>query len=642
MKALFLHSDYIKVKPRVPALKVRDEPNELDVKPNVLVVFVSVEEGDNEKTVENLIKEIKDIMEKVKAERVVLYPYAHLSQKLAKPAKAKELFNLAYELLKKEGIEVYKAPFGWYKEFEIKVKGHPLAELSREITAKEAKEEKKLEKRFLIVFPDGKEYLILGEEGNKVKVVPWEKVKEKVKDINSIAEKLPEFEEVEYLDKGQFEEDFVKTLEKEALGKPFEEVEKNPINEALRKFGFEWEPLSDYGHMRYKPYAALMHDLVGEYSIKIAKELPFPVFVIKGTNMFDLESGPVAEHAKLFGERMYEVKTDKSRFVLRYAACFQQFAMAKDLIISYKNLPFGMLEVADSYRFEQPGEVVLGFRLRKFVMPDLHVFTERDISKAKEAFMMMHKKIMEEIRKIGRDYVLLINVSGPETYEKYKDVILEPVKDTQKPAIICLYPPKAGYYWILNIEYHIADILGRPREIGTTQIDIGNGDRFGISYVTEKGEEKNVYIIHNAILGSVERYIYALIDTALRKEKPVLPLWISPVQVRVIPVSKEFLEKAREIAKELENNNIRVELDDRDETLGKKIREAERLWVPYIVVIGEKEVKENVLSVRDRYRGENRVMKLEELIKEIKEQVKGYPFKPLYGPMELSKRPANI
>ena len=126
MRALFLHSDYIKVKPKVPALKERDEPVELNVEPNALVVFIIVEKEDNENTVKALIDEILNIKEKVKAEKVVLYPYAHLSKNLANPKKARELLNLAYQLLKEKGIETYKAPFGWYKEFEIKVKGHPL------------------------------------------------------------------------------------------------------------------------------------------------------------------------------------------------------------------------------------------------------------------------------------------------------------------------------------------------------------------------------------------------------------------------------------------------------------------------------------------------------------------------------------
>lgn len=434
-------------------------------------------------------------------------------------------------------------------------------------------------------------------------------------------------------------QDFEKMVLKEVFSEG-EEIEKNPLNDVAKKFGFEWEPLSDYGHMRYKPYAALMVDLVNDYSIKIAKELPFPVFIVKGTNMFDLKQGPVAEHAKLFGERMYEVQSDKSVFVLRYAACFQQFAIAKDLTLSYKNVPFGMLEVADSYRFEQPGEVVLAFRLRKFYMPDLHVFT-KDLDEAVEQFLNMHKKIMEEIKKIGRDYELLINVASFEDYEKYKYIIEQIYKDVKKPLLLAIYPKSDQRYWIINIEYHIIDVLGRPREIGTTQIDLHNSKRFGIKYIDKDGSEKHVIILHNAILGSIERYIYALFDTALRKEKPVLPFWISPVQVRVIPVSEKYLEYAEQIAKELESK-FRVELDDRDETLNKKIKDAESLWVPYIIVIGEKEIKNNKITVRDRYENKVYETSLEDLISKMEELQKGYPFRPLYGPMKLSLKPANL
>ncbi len=645
MRALFLHSEFLEVEARQKAIPQAEEVKErkISIPEESLVVFVAVEKGDDISLSEELAKHIVEISKKIglKTKKIVLYPYVHLTNNPSDPQTALQIILKTEEILKKEGFDVVHAPFGWYKAFTIKVKGHPLAELSRTILKKVKKEEKKLEKRFVILFPDGRDYLVVGEEGDKVKVIKWNVIKEKVKNLNEISEKLPEVKEAEYIEKKIFNEDFRRLLDKEALGKPFEEKEKNPINDILKRFGFEWEPLSDYGHMRYKPYASLIFDLVSDYSLLITKDLPFPVFVIKGTNMFDLNSGPVAEHAKLFGERMYEVQTDKSKFVLRYAACFQQFSIAKDLVISYKNLPFGMLEIADSYRFEQPGEIVLGFRLRKFVMPDLHVFC-KDLEEARKLFLVMHRKIMDEMKKLGRNYELLINVGSPEFYEKYKEIIMDIVRDVNKPVLICIYPPAEERYWIINIEYHIVDILGRPREIGTTQIDIGNGKRFGIKYVDENGKEHYVVILHNAILGSVERYIYALFDTALRKEKPMLPLWISPVQVRVIPVSKKYLDYAREIAKELERNNIRVELDDRDETLNKKIMDAEKLWIPYIIVVGKKEKEKGILSVRVRDLNQTKEYTLQELINEIKEKTKGYPFRPLYGPMELSKKPSNI
>lgn len=670
MRLLTLHSDFIEVEAKEKATEIRDELKDKRIRvENCLVVFTGMEEVDNEESVKKAVDEVIDVLNKVKTNKVLLYPYVHLTNIPAKVEKAYELLNLFEKYLREKNLEVYRAPFGWYKEFNIKVKGHPLSELSRtvyenidikkylelilsklnveysikeergkidiEIRYKERKEEKKLNKLYVILFPDGREYLIVGEENNKLKVIDWKEIEDK----NKLYEKIEE-KEIEYLDKNIFNEDMIKLIDKEALGKEYEDIENNPIRKQLEKFGFEWELESDYGHMRYKPYAALMNDLVGDYMIYISRKMEVPVYIVKGTNMFDLNKGAIATHAKLFGERMYTVSTDKSDFVLRYAACFQQFLIAKDLVISYKNLPFGMLEIADSYRFEKPGETLLGFRLRKFTMPDLHVFC-KDLNEASKVFFYMHKKIMEEMRKIGRNYELLVNYASAEIYEKYKWILKDILEDIKKPVLICLYPPADERYWILNIEYHIVDIIGRPREIGTTQIDIKNGERFGIKYTDSDGNEKYVIIIHNAVLGSVERYIYALFDTALRSDRPELPLWVTPVQVRILPISEKYNQHAIKISEELEKNNIRVEVDDRNETLSKKIMDAERLWIPYIVIVGEREEKENKITVRKRD-GKNYEMKIEELINEIREKVKDYPFRPLYNSKLLSIRPSGI
>jgi len=674
MKILFLHSDYLKV---IPTKKAIEEAEEIEMKEiyieDCLVCFISVEKYDNIETARKAVENIKNVSDSLKIKRVVLYPYVHLTRFPKDPEGSLIIIKEIADLLKDEGYEVFRAPFGWYKSFEIKVKGHPLAELSRNIYTtldptdylldtlkvlgvqyefykedgniiikvkeEKVKEKEKLIKRYIILFPDGREYLITKDLGDEIEVIKWEEVIKKY-EPNSICN--PEIKIIgnEKINKNKLSKEFRILVEKEALGKEYGESKENPIREALEKFGFEWEEYSDYGHMRYKPYAALMVDLVADYSINIARSLKIPVFTVKGANMFDLEKGPVSQHAKLFGERMYELTTDKSKYVLRYAACFQQFSIAKDLVISYKNLPFGMLEIADSYRFEQPGELLLGFRLRKFTMPDLHVFC-KDMNEAKDLFFYMHKKIMEEMKKIGEDYELLFNFGSPEMYENYKWIIENIVRDVNKPVLICLYPPSDARYWITNIEYNIIDVIGRVREIGTTQIDIGNGKRFEIKYFDEQGKENYVIILHNAIIGSIERYLYAIFDSAMRKDKPELPLWLSPVQVRIIPVSEKNLDYSEKIAKILEDNKIRVEIDDRNISVGKKIMEAERLWVPYIVVIGEEEEKEGTINIRKRS-GERLKVKLEFLINEIKEKTKDYPFRPLYSPTYLSKRPNNI
>ena len=617
MRILFWHSDYIKVKPTREALKEKDEKIEIEEQNEPLVVLVSVEKGD-EKFLDFVVDEIKEVFDQVKAKSIVLYPYAHLSSNLESPSKAREILNKIFEKLKEEGYKVSKAPFGWYKQFEVRVKGHPLSELARTIDeeyvikkqAKKAKEEKKEEGRFVVVTEKGEELTV--EEA--LKVVPQE----------------------------------MKTLiEKEALKKDTSRKIPVDYHEVFNKFGFEWEPMSDSGHMRLNPKAAIMYDLAAEYIRrqvhKRGREKGINVFEIKGTNMFDLNHPAIKTHALLYGDRLYTLETEKREFVLRYAACFQQFAMAKDWQISYKHLPFGMLEVADSYRLEQRGEVELLFRLRKFTMPDWHTFC-KDEEEAKEYMMKIHEIIMDEMEnKIGKSYWLLINVTDEETYQRYKEYIKNIAKSINRPVLVYIYPKEEKRYWTINIEYHIIDNKNKPREIGTVQIDIGNWERFGITYKDKDNKEKGVVILHTAILGTVERFLYTIFDKALENslkgKKPYLPVWIAPVQVRIIPISEKHLEYSKEILNKLKNEGIRVDLDDRDLRFSKKIAEAEKEWINYIVVIGDKEVESQKLSVKVRESDENKEMSVKELISEIKEKTKDYPSKELTMPEFLSLRP---
>jgi len=585
-----------------PISKTRDEAK------NALVVFISVEKNDvkSREFINQVVDEILSIKSKVNASSIVVYPYAHLSQELARPDKALEVLNVLYEELRKRSdVEVVKAPFGYYKAFTIKCFGHPLSELSRTITPKVIEEEKKEEKvrdYYLILTPEGKEY-----EPEKYEFT------------------LRDRELKILVDKEVFKKELVG-------GKP-------RYLDYCRKFGFEWEDLSDIGHMRYGPEATLMLELVEEYSWKVVNDLGIPVFKVKGTNMFKLSSKAISEHAKLFGERLYTIRVENDELILRYAACFQQFSMLKDWVISYRDLPFGIFEVADSYRFEQPGETVLCFRLRKFYMPDLHVIN-KDLNEAMIMGLKVHEKIFKEIRKIGRDYVTLYNVTE-EFYTRHRDYLIELAKREGKPILVRVLSGQK-YYWVLNAEYNIIDELERPREIATLQIDVGNAERFGIKYRDEAGNIRYPVIIHTAIIGSIERYIYALLDKAAIDEKsgkiPKLPTWLCPVQVRLIPISREYLSKVEEVAKILEEHYIRVDIDDRDETVSKKVRDAETSWIPYIVVIGEKEIETEMLSVRIRGVGVKK-MKIEELVQMIKEEVKDYPVKKLTIPKYLSKRP---
>ena len=576
---------------------------------NVLVAFVTVEDVDRsnvDDVVEQAAEDIADVAAKVKASGVVVYPYAHLSSRLAPPDVALEALKRLEEKLRSKGLSVIRAPFGWYKEFELSCYGHPLAELSREFRPR-AVRQRKVEKKYLVVTPEGEQY-----------------------------------EPEEYLRRSGVPEDLRRLIEKEALGAELGEAE-TPVLRYCRKFGFEWEPFSDYGHMRYEPHATVILEAVSRYSWMVAQRLGIPVLRVRGTNMFDLAVPAVREHAELFGDRLYDLWADRKHLVLRYAACHQQFAIMKDMVLSYRDLPLGMFEVADSYRFEQTGELTLCFRLRKFHMPDLHVLV-RDLNEALEVSERIQRVIHEEAAKLGRRYAAVYNVTEDYLKEHFDDLVKLVARDG-RPALAAIYPGGV-YYWVVNVEYHIVDVAGRPREIATYQFDIGNAKRFGIRYVDEKNEERYPVIIHTALIGSVERYIYMVFDTAARMEKegktPYLPTWMAPIQVRIIPVKRDHLDYAMSIAEMLDSHGIRVDVDDREESLGRRIRDAGREWIPYIGVVGDREVKTGTVNVTIRRGNERRVMKPEELLKLVEEELRGYPRVERATPLLLSKRPTLV
>lgn len=553
MRLLLIHAEDFSYSVKDKAIR---EPEPLERQgyeaKNALVVFTTVESGDNDSPPEflsSVADDIIDVARKVKAGSIVIYPYAHLSSDLAPPDKAISILGKLFEVVKeRSGLSVEKAPFGWYKAFSIKCLGHPLSELSRTITPSSVRkqEQKVINDFYVVLTPDG---------GG-----------------------IPSREVSIQAGRGGLED----TSGEGGLQAGVGRGGKAPrYLDYCKKFGFEWEPMSDVGHMRYGPMATLMMELVEDYAWRAANDLGFPAFKIRGgTNMFRTDQRAIAEHAKLFGgERMYMTEADEE-LLMRYAACFQQFAMIKDWVLSYRDVPVGMLEIADSYRYEQPGETVLCFRLRRFYMPDLHIFV-RDLSQAMDVGLRLHGKIFEEINKIGRNYVSLYNVTKG-FFDEHKDYLFTLSKREGGKPILVRVLNESKYYWVLNVEYHIIDQLKRPREIATFQFDIGNAQRFGIKYVDEENQLKYPpVIIHTAILGSVERFIFAMLDKAAIDEEegkiPKLPTWLSPpIQARVVPVSKDYLDGALSIANKLASmGGIRVDVDDRDETLNKKIRDAE-------------------------------------------------------------------
>ena len=595
MKILFIHADYIEYEVKEKAIEEAEEVgNKKDKMEEALVAFISVEKEDEWHG--KATEEIKNVASMLNTKNIMLYPYAHLSSNLASPQKAMEILKAIEENLKEYNVK--RAPFGWYKAFKISCKGHPLAELSRTIECKKEEEEEKIKSEWYILTPDGK--LI---EAEKFDFTGYEELK--------------------------------KFYEYEAFGS--RKVEEQPAHiKLMTEHGLvDYEAGSDYGNMRWYPKGylikRLMEEKVEEMCLSMgAMEVETPI-------MYDVSHPALSKYIKKFPARQYRVKADKGKeMFLRFAACFGQYLMAKDMIISYKNLPLRLFELAKSFRKEQHGEVVGIKRLRAFTMPDMHTICKDE------------EQALEEFRKqflLSLEWAKIIEIDGEiamrfvkDFFEKHKNFAIELVKKWGKPVLVEMWD-KRYFYFIMKFEINMNDSVGKAFALSTVQIDVENPKSFEITYIDENNEKKYPYLLHASISGGIDRCVCALLEKEAIKikqgKKGSFPFWLAPTQVRLIPVSSEYIDDCKNLAEKIK---ARVDIDDRDESVAKKIREAEREWIPIIIVYGEKE-KSGKFRPRYRFECKEEEVTLEKLNEIINEKMEGYPFKKLPLPMLLSKRP---
>ncbi|MHC1635783.1 MAG: threonine--tRNA ligase [Candidatus Methanospirareceae archaeon] len=625
MQLLFIHSDYMEYEAKEKT-KVAEPLEGVEREAHIeeaLVVFTAVEkedEEDREYVIEKATEEILTVKEKVKAERIVLYPYAHLSSNLASPQRSIEILNELEERLASMGVEVKRAPFGWYKAFTLRCKGHPLSELSRKVGRKVEGEEEVTE-ALKAEEKAPSEFLLMDTEGNIIKPADF--------DFRG-RENLRKF--------------FLYESEKRR------EVDKIPPHvELMRRLEIaDYEPSSDPGNLRFYPKGALIKRLLEDYVREAVKE--YGAMEVETPIMYNREHPTLRSYIEKFPARQYSLRGKKvDDLFLRFAACFGQFLMGKDMSISYKNMPLRIFELAKSFRKEKRGELVGLRRLRNFTMPDMHTFC-KDMEEALKEFKEQYKlcmRILEEIGFSSEDYEIAIRFTK-QFYDEHREFIEELVRIAGKPVLIEVWE-KRYFYFVLKFEFNFIDALGKASALSTVQIDVENAERYGIKYVDANNEEQYPIILHCSPSGAIERCIYALLEKAyLSMEKgllPMLPVWLSPTQLRIIPVAERHLDYIYEILPML--RGVRVDIDDRDETVAKKIRDAGREWIPYVAVVGDKEVEAGTLSVTIREESRKEKQKMEELrvtelIERIKESTKGLPFKKLPLPHKLSERPKFV
>jgi len=548
-----MHADWIEYE---PIQKEISEAEEVEKKKyrleKVLVLFVSAEIGDNSEVAHKAIDEEKEFLKNIKVNKILIYPFAHLSNSLAKPKEALEVIKEMENYARKLKLEVYRAPFGWNKGLAIKVKAHPLAEqskvfgnLSEKAVAKiqrEIKNPKSLLKRSDFAGLSEKDHRIIGEQ----------------QDLFSFQEVAPGM------------------------------VYLHPKGVVLRNI------LVDFWRKEHEK---------GGY-----QEISAPV-------LLNNAMWQVSGHMEHFKENMFFSEIEGQGFALKPMNCGNAILYFKSKSRSYRDLPLRVNEMGLVHRNELSGVLSGLFRLRAFVQDDAHIFV--DEKNLENEILSVIKMIKHFYDIFGFKYSLDLSLKpkkamGNEEIWKRAEAILENI--LKKARIKYNKAPGEGAFYGPKLDFQISDSIGRKWQLGTVQVDIQSAERFGIKYIGEDGKEHAPIIIHRVIYGALERFMGILVEHYQGK----FPVWLSPVQVRVLSISEDNAKYAQKIADELKENGIRVEQDFENHKIEYKIREAQLQKIPYMVIVGKKEEESKSIAVRNREGKVSYKVKLADFVEELK------------------------
>ncbi|MCR4323544.1 MAG: threonine--tRNA ligase [Nanoarchaeota archaeon] len=563
MKTLNLHCDYIKFKALKKALKSVDEiaPGQKleGSSKDCLVVMVAVEKGDSLESVDALVKDIKDISSQVKTNNIVLYPYAHLSSNLGSPPLAVEILNKT--ALGLNGFDVVSAPFGYYKEFELKVKGHPLSELSRSIVV------------------GGDE---VAEEG-----LSDVEIKHLLREIS----------------KAKLDTSKLKENDHRILGGRMNLWSFNNVAPGMvfwhDKGLFIKNQLIDFWRQEHRK--------------ENYQEISTP-------QIMDSKIWKVSGHWDKYKENNFITSYEKRPFIAKPMNCPGGMLVYNSSPKSYRDLPLRVGELGIVHRVELSGVLSGLFRVIQFTQDDAHIFC-KDNKQVKEEIFNLVDLIKRFYKVFNLDFDHLELSTRPEKRigsDKDWDTAEKILEDVLKEKKIKYKINKGdGAFYGPKIDFHAKDSLGRTWQLSTIQLDFALPERFELKFTDEKGNEKRPIMLHRVIYGSVERFLGVLTEHLDGK----FPLWLSPNQVMVMNMNEDVLGFAKEVYQKLFDDGIRVEINDKNESIGKKARDAQIQRFNYLVTVGEKEMKEKKVAVRSRESNEIKLMKLEEFIEMIREEI---------------------
>jgi len=395
---------------------------------------------------------------------------------------------------------------------------------------------------------------------------------------------------------------------------------------------FDYDETGESGQLRAYPRGQTLRSLLTDFVEELfmrAGSMP-----VETPTMYEID-GPIKEHAKSFQERQYRFTSDGRKMMLRFASDFGHFSIFRDAYLSENQLPLSLHEICRyAFRKEQRGELVGLYRLRSFTMPDMHTLV-RNRSRGLDTFVNQLQLVKAVEQAMGITYQGILRVT--ETfYNDNQEWVATLSKEFDRPLLIQKLTGQHSY-WTAKLDLVFIDGHKHIIEGPTIQLNLETAERFDISVMDGEGESYPV-LLHTSPTGSIERLSAMLLESAMLDRNPHLPAWLAPTQVRLIPVARPHLDKCHEIAEQLEAEQLRVEVDDRDETVERGVLDAEEDWASFYAVIGDDEVETDRLHVYVRSIDEEREVSVKELPNFINGYLKDYPRQPHYMPRRLSEQ----
>jgi threonyl-tRNA synthetase len=384
---------------------------------------------------------------------------------------------------------------------------------------------------------------------------------------------------------------------------------------------FTFSDLVGAGLPLWTPKGTLLRNLLDDFVWQLRKE--------RGYNQVDIphitkkELYEKSGHWEKFKDDLFKITTREGHFfALKPMNCPHHTQIYARRRWSYRELPQRYANTTKVYRDEQSGELAGLSRVRSITQDDAHVFARR--SQIKEEMSRIWDIIEIFYRTFGFDLRVRLSLRNPKEPKKYlgtpkiwSDAEKELRELAKKRGAKAEEAIGEAAFYGPKIDFLAKDSLGREWQVATIQLDMNMPERFNLTCINEKGEEERIVMIHAAIMGSIERFLSILIEHFAGE----FPIWLSPIQVRVLPVSEKFENYAKKINELLLAKNVRSEIDTANETLGKRIREAELQKIPYALVVGEKEMDQKTVNVRERHKKETKILSIEEFLEEILKKI---------------------